>query len=71
MCLCSALLSHQLEQKFKLESSLRAEQGEVNHIRHEVYYINPSLNIGRKTEHYSQVTFSNADTFHRNVGDLL
>ncbi|XP_023324317.1 uncharacterized protein LOC111698261 [Eurytemora carolleeae] len=32
-----ALLSHQLEQKFKLESSLRAEQGEVNHLRHEVY----------------------------------
>jgi len=31
-----ALLSHQMEQLFKLESSLRAEKGEVDQLRHEV-----------------------------------
>ena len=35
----SALLSHQMEQLFKLESSLRAEKGEVDQLRHEVSYI--------------------------------
>jgi len=32
----AALLSHQLEQLFKLESSLRAEKGEVDLLSHEV-----------------------------------